>query len=328
MNIKALTPGVIGKGALKNMVYILCVVLIVVPGIMSPGYYLSSASITVLLKNVALWGIMAIGMAFVMLLGHIDLSIGLNVSMLTVITVILGQRLSLPLVVPAVCICGIAAGMLNGLIVGYLKINSFIATLGTQLIFKGIGMVLSKGYPIVNSNPAIKELFEIKLLDLGIFNFTLPMLITAAVLLIASYILKYTPFGQNVYVVGGNMEAAVLCGINPKKVIVICYAICGLCAGITGILITSFNSSGNAAIGERYSIITIAACVMGGVSMAGGLGSALRALMGVAAIQLIQKVIYQLDPSVASLQTAIIGVLLIIFMIVDLVAIKLSGRKQ
>jgi ribose transport system permease protein len=282
----------------------------------------------VLLKNVSLWGIMAIGVSFVMLLGCNDLSIGLNVSMLTVFTALLGQRLNLPFLIPAVCLCGVMAGLLNGFVVGHLNINPFIATLGTQLVFKGIGMIFSSGRPIINTNPGIKTLFETELFHAGFFTFTLPMAIMAGCLLIASYVLKYTRFGQNVYVVGGNREAATLSGINPKRIIVICYAISGFCAGITAVLVTSFNSSGNAAIGDRYSLMTVAACVMGGLSMSGGYGNAVRAVMGVTAMQLIQKVLYQLDPGIASLQIGIIGVLLIVFMIVDLVASKLSGGKQ
>jgi ribose/xylose/arabinose/galactoside ABC-type transport system permease subunit len=212
--------------------------------------------------------------------------------------------------------------------VGHLGINPFIATLGTQLVFKGIGMVLSNGYPIMNTNPGIKALFETTLFHAGVFTFTLPMAVMAGCLIAASLTLKYTRFGQNVYVVGGNREAAALAGINPKRIIMTCYAISGLSAGITAILVTSFNTSGNAAIGERYSLMTVAACVMGGLSMSGGYGSAVRAVMGVAAMQLIQKVLYRFDPGIASLQIGIIGVLLIVFMIVDLVASKLSGGKQ
>lgn len=326
MNVK-LSPAVMGKAALKNMVYILCVVLLIVPGIIFPGYA-SSASITVLLKNISLWGIMAIGVSFVMLLGCNDLSIGLNVSMLTVFTVLLGQNMNLPFLVPLVCILGVAAGLFNGFVVGHLNINPFIATLGTQLVFKGIGMVLSKGYPIMNTNLGIKTLFEMPLFHAGIFIFTLPMAVMVVCLIVASFVLKYTRFGQNVYVVGGNREAAALAGINPKRIIMVCYGISGLSAGITAILVTSFNTSGNAAIGDRYSLMTVAACVMGGLSMSGGYGSAVRAVMGVAAMQLIQKVLYRLDPGIASLQIGIIGVLLIVFMIVDLVASKLGGGKQ
>ncbi|MDR1587187.1 MAG: ABC transporter permease [Treponema sp.] len=326
MSLK-LSPAALGKAALRNMVYILCVVLLVIPGMIFPGYA-SSASITVLLKNISLWGIMAIGVAFVMLLGCNDLSIGLNVSMLTVFTALLGQRMNLPFLIPSVCILGVAAGLFNGFVVGQLNINPFIATLGTQLVFKGIGMVLSNGYPIMNTNPGIKVLFEMPLFHAGVFTFTLPMAVMAGCLLIASCVLKYTRFGQNVYVVGGNREAAALAGISPKRIILACYAISGLSAGITAILVTSFNTSGNAAIGERYSLMTVAACVMGGLSMSGGYGSAVRAVMGVAAMQLIQKVLYRLDPGIASLQIGIIGMLLIIFMIVDLVASKLSGGKQ
>ncbi len=312
---------------LKNNVYILCLGLLLIPGLFSDTY-LSNESITVLLKNISLWGMMALGVAFVMLIGCNDLSIGFNTSMLTVVTVLLSQRLPTLVFLPLVLLCGIAAGLFNGFFVGSLQMNPFIATLSTQMVFRGIGLVLSKGTPIMNTNKFIADLYETTVVDLGIFTLTVPMVILLVCLLITSYVLKFTRFGQNLYVVGGNREAAELAGINTVKITYAAYAISGLFAAITALLVTSYNTSGNPVIGERYSLQTVAACVLGGMGVNGGYGNTFRAILGVAAMQLIQKVIYMLDSSLANLQVGIVGVILVIFLIVDMLRSKAALRNK
>ncbi|MGI6160892.1 MAG: ABC transporter permease [Christensenellales bacterium] len=311
---------------LQNAVYILSVLLLIVPGFFSDTY-LTSASITVLLKNISLWGMMAIGVSFVMLIGCNDLSVGFNTSMLTVITVLLSQNLPVVVFLPLVLLCGIVSGLLNGFVVADLKLNPFIATLSTQMIFRGIGLVLSNGVPIMNTNEFIKVFFEFEIIDLGIFTLTLPMVILIACLIITSYVLKYTQFGQNLYVVGGNKEAAQFSGISIRKITYQSYAISGLFAAITAILVTSFNTSGNPVIGERYSLQTVAACVLGGLRVTGGYGNTVRAVLGVVSMQLIQKVLYMVDSSIANLQIGIVGVILIIFLIIDMISTEASKKK-
>lgn len=318
----------VGHFVLRNMIYILCVVLLVVPTLFS-STYLSSASLTILLKNIAMWGMMAIGVSFVILLGCNDLSVGMNVSMMTVIVVLIGNRIeSLFIVVPIIMLVGVLAGIFNGILVGKLGMNPWITTLGTQMVYKGIGLLLSNGTPIFNNNEALLAFYECQVVDLGIFVVTLPMVVMIVCLIVATYVLKYTRFGQNVYVVGGNKEAAQLSGINAQRVTICCYAISGFCASIAALMVCSLNSSGNGAIGERYSLQTVAACVLGGIQMSGGYGNALRAVLGVTAFQLITKVLYLFDASMANLQVGIIGVILIIFMLIDQISTNAGKIKS
>lgn len=301
---------------LEYSIVILCLLLLFVPATFS-ATYLNAASLTALSKNIAIWGMMAIGVSFVMLTGNNDLSIGMNVSMLTVFTVMLANRLGAMLTIPAILTIGVLSGALNGALVGVLGLNPYIATLGTQLLFQGIGLVVSGGSPIYNYNTTIAALYDMVILDLGFIEITLPFLVSILLLVVASLLLRYTNFGQDIYVVGGNREAAALCGISTKKVTVVCYAISGFCAAVTAVLVTSLNSCGNGAVGLRFSLQTVAACVLGGVSMSGGYGSATRAILGVCAMQLIQKTLYQIDASLANLQVGIIGVVLLLFMLIN-----------
>lgn len=324
--IKPVTGRAVAEFLLKYSMYIVCIGFLIVPSIFFPGFG-SLQSITVLLKNISMWGIMAIGVSFVMIIGCNDLSVGLNVSMITVIATILGEKYDLGVIIPAVLVIGILTGAFNGLVVTKLRINPFIATLSTQMIFKGIGLVASGGKAIFSYNEGLNNLFNIEIFRIADFTFTLPMLVLVVCLVIASYVLKYTKFGQSLYVLGGNREAAVLCGINIDRTTLLCYIISGLCAAISGILVASFNTCGNAAIGERYSMQTVAACVLGGLHMTGGYGNAWLAVLGVAAMQLMQKVLYQVDSSFANMQMGFIGAILIIFMIVDKLKIEFTETK-
>lgn len=316
MKTRVMTLDGVGNYIMRNGVYILCIALLIIPGFFSSSY-LSNASLTTLSKNVAIWGLMAIGVSFVMLLGCNDLSIGMNVSMLTVFTVLLANKYSIIIVIPIVLVCGILAGCFNGIVVGKLGMNPFIATLGTQMVFKGVGLIASGGSPVFSFNETLAKVYDMVVLELGFIKITLPFFIMIITLVIACLVLKYTRLGQNIYVVGGNKEAAALSGISTVKTTIICYAISGFCAGITALFVTALNSSGNGAVGERYSLQTVAACVLGGIAMTGGRGNALRAVLGVCAMQLIQKVLYQADSSIANLQIGIIGLILVIFLLID-----------
>ena len=310
-----------GNFLMRNCVYIICILLLVLPSFFSKTY-LSPASLTTLSKNVSVWGLMAIGVSFVMLLGCNDLSIGMIVSMLTVIGVITSNHMGLIPAMVLILVGGVLAGIFNGMIVGKLGMNPFIATLGSQMVFKGVGLVVSGGQPVFSYNKTLAGFYDLELLDLGFITITLPFAVLLIVLAAASFLLKYTKFGQSVYVVGGNKEAAALSGIDTTRVTVICYIISGLCGAITSFFIIALNSAGNGAVGERYSLQTVAACVLGGLAMTGGYGNAFRAFLGVCAMQLIQKVLYQVDASLANLQIGIIGVILVMFLLFNKASIE------
>lgn len=311
---------------LKYSMYIVCACFFVIPSLIYPTFG-TVQSITVLFKNISLWGVMAIGLSFVMLIGCNDLSIGLNVSMISVIVTMLGAHYGLAVIVPTVLGIGVLTGLFNGLVVTKLKINPFIATLSTQLVFKGIGLVLCGGKAVFSYNEQLNGLFDVVIFRMGTFTFTLPMLVLLICLLSATLVLRYSRFGQSLYVVGGNKEAAALSGINIDRTTILCYVISGVCAAISGILVASFNSCGNAVIGERYSMQTVAACVLGGLHMTGGYGNAWLAVLGVTTMQLVQKVLYQIDSNFANMQMGFIGAILIIFMIVDKLRIKYTTNK-
>ena len=315
------------EAVLNNAIYIFLFFLLLVPSVLFPNF-VSGASLTVLVKNTSLLGVMSVGMAFVMIAGESDLSIGINASLLGIVAIRMGDVTdSLFLIIAVVFLCGIVTGLINGILVGVLHVNAYVATLGTMNLFRGLAMLLSGSQTILNRNPALMELGSVQFFSIGTFRFSLMMAILVVCIILSMLILRYTKFGQSIYVLGGNREAAKLCGINSTAVIISCYVISGLCAAITGIMIVAFQNSCNPATGVNYAIQTIAACVLGGIRMTGGTGSSFRAVLGTMCMQLITKVIYQLDTSLSNLQTGILGVILLIMLTVDTFSTKVSRQK-
>jgi ribose transport system permease protein len=317
----------LGVALLQNNVYVLVALLFFIP-LATMEQFQSAGAITVLMKNISLWGIMAIGMSFVLLLGVFDMSLGMMVSLVTILVVDTSRTMGLAAAAVVALGAGAFCGLLNGLIITKLRINPFITTLGTQVLFKGIALIITGGSPVANTNDALAALFEVKILGLPFMTVTLPMLVMFGCLIAAEYVLRSTKFGHDVYVTGGNMEAARYVGIDTDFMFIACYVIVGVCAGITGLLLASFQGSGNAAFGESFTLQSIAACVLGGVRMSGGYGNAVRALFGVAALQLIIKILYYTASGLVNLQVGIIGLILIGVLFVDKFSTSMMLRAR
>ena len=135
---------------LTNSVYLIVGGLFIIPAIFVDKF-VNAASLTSLLNGIALWGIMALGIMLVLILGQTDLSIGMNVSMITIFSVLLATSCGIVVAIIVSILIGLVAGMVNGSLVAYCKVNSFIATLGTMLVYKGIGLSVSGGKPVTTS---------------------------------------------------------------------------------------------------------------------------------------------------------------------------------
>jgi len=321
-----MTRGV-GVFLLKNNIYVLVALLFFIP-LATMDTFQSAGNITVLMKNISLWGIMAIGMSIVLLLGVFDMSLGMMVSLITILVVYSAKQWGLAAAIGVAVAAGLACGGLNGLIITKLKINPFITTLGTQVLFKGIALAITSGSPVANTNEALAGLFEVKILSLPFITLTLPMLVMFASLFAVEYVLRNTKLGHDIYVTGGNIEAARYVGISTDFMYFVGYMGVGLFAGITAVLLASFQGSGNAAFGESFTLQSIAACVLGGISLMGGYGNAIRAIFGVAALQLIIKILYYTASGLVNLQVGIIGVILIVVLFVDKFSTSLMRRAQ
>ncbi|MBV8045557.1 MAG: ribose ABC transporter permease [Paludibacterium sp.] len=223
-----------------------------------------------ILRQTAINLVLASGMTFVILTAGIDLSVG---SMLAV-SAVLGMLTSLPahypaLALPVFVLAGLAMGLMNGAMVAFLGINPFVATLGTMTALRGAAYLLADGTTVLNNDiPSFEWVGNGSLL-------AIPWLVwlAAGVVLASWFILTRTILGLHIYAVGGNAQAARLTGIRVGLVLLFVYAISGLFAGLAGAMSASRLYGANGHWGTGYELDAIAAVVLGGTSLAGGIGS-------------------------------------------------------
>ena len=249
----------------------------------SPSF-LTVNNLTNVLSTVALNGILALGMVFVITAGGIDLSIGAMLALAsTTIGVALQATGSNALAcVSAVLICGFL-GFLNGLLVAGFNMFPFVVTLASQLVIRGLGYVLSGGYSFALANPTFRQIGLGRLF--GAIPY--PILMLAAVFIISFILMHWTKFGRYVYAVGGNINAARASGINIFWTRTLTFIISGLFAGVSGVIMTARINAAQPNIGIGYETDAIAACVIGGTSFVGGVSTIPGTLIGIVIIGLI-----------------------------------------
>lgn len=264
-------------------IYIVLLVMIVVMSFASDSF-LTPLNIINVLRAESARGMLAIGVAFVIISRGIDLSVGSIVALSSVVSasfvqqsdaaqklfpaLSLNPNLAVILSIVAGLSVGLIFGAINGLLVAYTKIPAFIATLGSMVIAKGLALMYTNAYPVSMLIPQFKNLGQGKL---GVIPYVIIMF--AVVLAVAWVLLNKTKFGKNVYAIGGNENAARYCGIKVEKNLVKVYMISGFLAAMAGILITARAGSGNATLGTGYELDAIAAATVGGISHSGGVGT-------------------------------------------------------
>ncbi|RZS87423.1 ribose transport system permease protein [Motilibacter rhizosphaerae] len=247
------------------------------------------------LRNIALAssfiGIIAAGMTFVIISGGIDLSVGSLFALGVLVSAFQSQHGSVAAVGTALLCCGLA-GLLQGLVIAYLRLPPFIVTLAGLTGIRGIVYYITDEGNKVPQVPH-KEAFE----HLGTGTFItigLPVWIMLLVFAVGWWLLARTAFGQHVQTIGGSDTAAELMGLPVRRVKVLVYVTSGLCAGLAGILTTALSGGGNEArIGDSYELVAIAAVVIGGTLLSGGVGSMLGSLAGILLWYVINNIVVQ-----------------------------------
>ena len=289
VNIKAVLP--------RIAIVLILFLLIGLWSALSPAFFTLN-NLMLIVKQVTIYGILAIGMTFVIIAGGIDLSVGSIVAICCVFSAhyIAGDNQDNSLLIPiGVSISmGLFWGLLNGVGVAYAKIPSFIMTMCTMLAARGIAYIYTNAKAIFFLSDRFINIangFLNRTLDETgkVVNFGIPYLVFyfIAAMIIGIIALECTTFGRKVYAVGGNPQAARYSGVNVKWVTCATYVISGLCAGICGFLMAARISSGNANVADGYEMTVIAAAVIGGVSMSGGIGTMTGTLIGVLIIGVI-----------------------------------------
>lgn len=271
-------------------------------------------NITNLFKQASIAGILAISATIVIISKGIDLSVGAVTGLSAFITAMFIAKLGLPiwLTIAAAIAIGLIAGIFNGVIIHEFRLPPFIATLGTMTIIRGIIKSASGGKTIAGL-PVKFTQFSKGLLFGFIPNLTIVWIF---IILITFFILKYTRFGRNIYVIGCGDEVAKLCGINIRINRYAIYAFAGLLSGIAGVLLTSRINSAVPTGGQGYELLAIAAAVVGGASMFGGQGGVLGTVQGTFLLILIDNggIHFGIDPFIMEILS---GVIIIVAVVLD-----------
>lgn len=242
--------------------------------------FLNPFNLVNVLRQVALFGIVAIGMTFVILTAGIDLSVGSIVAVVAVVAALmLDAGAPVPAVVAAALAIGVLLGVLNGLGITLGSLPPFIMTLGTMVMGRGFAMAVSGGHPI--RFPAASENFA-WLGQGSLLGLPVAVWIFAAVAAAGYGVLRYTAFGRNVYAVGSNPEAARLAGIDVRLTLIGVYTISGLLSALTALIFISRLTVGEPVAGIGLELEAIAATVIGGTSLFGGEGGVIGTVLGAA----------------------------------------------
>jgi ribose transport system permease protein len=261
----------------KYGIYLTLMILMVFFSVVT-GSFLKPDNLFNVARQISMLGIAAVGMAFVLLLGGIDLSIGSQITLVNIVTAWLMVKAGMsPL--PA-CLISLAmasaVGFINGWIIANIKMPPLIVTLATMTMLEGLAFIICGGIPIFGFPRGFSVIGQGYVGPVPI-----PVIIMAAILAIGAFILNETFFGRWFYAVGGNEEASNLSGINVKQVKCLVYTLSGLFAGIAGIVMLSRTNSGQALAGKGFEFDVLTAAVLGGVSVNGGSGKISNVVAGI-----------------------------------------------
>ncbi len=300
--------GVHLRGGATLTLAIATIVLAVILAAAAPGF-LSVYNLVNVLRQISLTSIMAVGFGVVAMTGGMDISMG-NVAALVgmfLAALIAYVHVDLPLAIILALLLGALIGTINGVLVAYLKVPSFIGTLAMFFIAQGVNFQTTNGFPIF-------EGLTPSLLFLGqghVLGIPMPVVIAALVFLAMHFFLQNTVYGQHIYAIGGNEESARVTGVDVGRVKVTAYVIAGLCAALTGIVITArLGTAQPAAAGMDFFLTAVTAAVLGGVSLSGGEGNMTGIAIGALFLGILNNGLTLLHVSSYS-QWTITGILLI-----------------
>lgn len=298
---------------IKNNVPLIGLLIIIVLLAILSSAFLSVLNILNVLRQASINGFQAFGLTLVIISGGIDLSVGSVVAFSGMVTALLILAGVTPiLAVLAGLASGTAIGVVNGLLIAKGKLQPFIATLGSMLVFRGMTLYISNGVPASKLGEGL-----IGFIGRGfILGIPTPVYLLLVVFLVIAFVLRNTVFGKRIYAIGGNKRAALLSGIDVDRNLIYIYAISGFLAAVAGIVLMSRVDSAVPTAGISFELSAIAAAVIGGVSLAGGKGNATGTLIGILIIAIIINGLNLLGTS-SYLQQVITGLIIVAAVIAD-----------
>lgn len=289
------------------------IVLVIFVTFLNPSF-ISATNLLNLLRQVSTNALIAFGMTFVIITGGIDLSVGSTLALSSALTagmIVSGLDPLLAMIIGVGI--GFVLGAVNGLLITKGKMAPFIATLATMTIFRGLTLVFTDGKPITG----IGDSFIFKFMGRGyLFGIPFPVILTLVCFAILFMLLHKMTFGRKTFAIGGNEKAAYIAGIKSDRIKVLIYAISGMMASISGIIITSRLNSAQPTAGTSYEMDAIASVVLGGTSLSGGRGRIVGTLIGALIIGTLNNGLNLLGVS-SFYQQVVKGIVIIIAVLID-----------
>lgn len=299
------------------------VVIVIVVGLQQPRF-LSPNNIRQILEAVSILAVLAVGQTLVVLTRNIDLSIASVVGLVAYVAGdILKQNpgISVAVVVVISLLLGLGLGAINGLLVTVGQVPAIVATLGTLYVYRGIDYLIASGRQISVSDVPVTYR---DIANAEVLGIPMPIIITGAIVLAGTFMLRYTRFGRQLYAVGSNPEAANVIGLKRDQVIFAAFALSGLLAGVGGILWGAKFGAVDARAAYGYELQVVAAVVVGGVNIFGGVGTVVGALLGAIVLGSIQNALTILRLNPFWLQAISGGVILLAVLIDALITRRLQ----
>jgi ribose transport system permease protein/putative xylitol transport system permease protein len=239
------------------------------------------------IRSSAILGVMALGVTFVVISGNLDLSVGSMMSFSTIVVLDLHDKIGPAMAIPVMFAMTLALGAFIGFLVGYLKLNSLIVTLGMLSAIHGLTLTYSGGK---NMDIDDKEGTWFSVFGQGdALGIPIPILLFALLALVLGALLAKTPFGRKVYAVGGNGTAATFSGIRRARTVFMCYLISAFCVATAGLIQASRSLGSQNTVGQGLELEVLAAVILGGASLLGGSGTIFKTVIGVLILGFIQN---------------------------------------
>lgn len=261
-------------------------IVIVIASSLTSDRFLSVENLLNVIEQIAIVGVLALGMTFVILTAGIDLSVGSIVALTAVVAAMTVNSYGIAPGIVVALLVGAAAGAVNGMGVVVARIQPFIMTLATMAIGSGLAFILSQGLPI-----AVRVLGFTNLGVGRLAGIPIPAIVFVCITLLVGFVLTKSVFGRSVFAVGSNREAARLSGIPTGRVIFSVYVISGLCAAVGGILYAAELGTGTPNAGSGIELDAIAATVIGGTSLFGGVGTTSGTFIGAAILGVLANIL-------------------------------------
>lgn len=308
-------------------ILVAAVTLFVVLSILRPDTFLTEQNILRVAQSISILMIIAAGMTFLFIAGELDLSVGTMHGLLALALAVAMYTWNIPPVVavPMVILAGALLGLLNGVITTYFGIPSFIVTLGMMSIYIGLMLSWVKVPPFPSRAWKAEHTWFLKMMGARLWG-TVPVQIfwMIGVVLIASFVLTRTKFGYHVYATGSNQAAAMNAGVRTRRVKIICFMLVGALTGLASSVLIGWIGSTSRGYGQGYELEVIAAVIIGGTNLFGGIGTVFGTLLGAVITGMIRNGLVLLGAEQEVIPIAM-GVVIIVAVIIDTYVRKRQG---